>query len=697
MLKEFRLLGGGARTPRSIEKTYVMNKTSTKKNPRLSIKEMLASSRPLSWVNTAAPFFVGYLLAHGSINIASMIGVIYFSFFYNFLLCGVGDIYDDKSDIKNPRKNSIEEAVANKHKHKLMFYFIAGSNLPIVLYLLVTGTLASGVLLIIVIFLALSYWVKPFRFKEVPILDSINSSLHFVMPFIFGLVYGNAQSLPWPAIIAFFMWGIASHSLGSIADIKPDRARIISSIATKLGAKFTNTYSLVFYCLSCLVVIIFYFPWGLVAGIILSPYAVNVVFFRKYKSDAKSDEYRRAWKNFIWLNVICGAWLSLLLLFIFDPFGLGATRVGWVGGFLIVFATVQFALTYYNYKKIARPKTKRLGELPNINILLHSIGNQDDIASTLLALIGQNYPHFDIYYANLDHNPQSYKIAEGYQDSRLHIIRVDKTPSGWTQQAWATHTLLAKTNSELVVLLGADTILLPNTLSVIASLFDSQGLDLVSLLPADQNKSFWQQLVMSQEQYLLMGLCPPAYLTQYFPFLATAYSSLIAFKKSAIKKIGGFEVVRLSPLEDLDIANKAREKGLNTQFYAASELAVSQNKSSFIELYKYNKQRLYPSLHFNMPLSLALISGGLLVITFPPILLVTLLLLGAYEGTILLAIACVLMLWNRLYVMIRSRQSIVGGLLYPIGTMIMLLAVISSMAGYEIKKPHWESRLDIPS
>ncbi len=674
-----------------------MNKTSIKKNPMLRIKEVLASSRPLSWINTAAPFFVGYLLAHGSINIASIIGVIYFSFFYNFLMYGVVDIYGDELNIKNPHKNSIEGAVANKRKHQHMFYFILGSNLSIVLYLLLTGTLASGALLVIVIFLALGYSMKPFRFKEVPILDSIISSLHFVMPFVFGLVYGGAQSLPWPAIIAFLMWGIASHSLGAIKNIKPDRAGKISSIATKLGAKFTNTYSLIFYLLSCLVVVIFYFPWGLAAGIILSPYVFNVAFFRKYKSDAKSDEYRRAWKNFIWLNLICGAWLTLLLLFIFDPFGLGMQRVGWLGGFLIVFAIVQFALTYYNYKKIARPKTKRLGELPNINILLHSIGNQDDIASTLLALIGQNYPHFDIYYANLDHNPQSYKIAEGYQDSRLHIIRVDKTPSGWTQQAWATHTLLGKANSELVVLLGADTILLPNTLSVIASLFDSQGLDLVSLLPADQNKSFWQQLVMSQEQYLLMGLCPPPYLTQNFPNLATAYSSLLAFKKSAIKKIGGFEIVRLSPLEDLDIANKARRKGLNTQFYAASELAISQNRSSFRELYKYNKQRLYPSLHFNMPLSLALISGGLLVVTFPPILLVSLLLLGAYEGTFLLAIGCGLMLCDRLYVMIRSRQSIIGGLLYPIGTMIMLLAVISSMANYELKKPHWESRLDISS
>ena len=77
------------------------------------------------------------------------------------------------------------------------------------------------------------------------------------------------------------------------------------------------------------------------------------------------------------------------------------------------------------------------------------------------------------------------KIAESYQDKRLNMVDVGKTPAGWTQQAWASNCLLNKSKSNLVVLLGADTILLPNTLSVLASMFDSGEHELVSLLPAD--------------------------------------------------------------------------------------------------------------------------------------------------------------------------------------------------------------------
>jgi 4-hydroxybenzoate polyprenyltransferase len=671
-----------------------MKKETTTKN-RPSIKEVLATSRPFSWLNTAVPFFVGFVISSGNLSLACIVGTIYFTFFYNYLMYGVNDIFDYESDIKNPRKNSIEGGLVDKSKHKTMFYLIILFNVPFIIYMLWTGNLQSNITLILIIFFAFSYSAKPFRFKEVPILDSINSSLHFVLPLVFGVFYAGSTNLPWPAIIAFFSWGAASQALGAIPDIKPDREAGISSIATKLGAKFTNNYSLILYSVCCLIVAIFYFPWGLLASAILLVYPLNVLFFKKYKSDAKSSEYQRAWKNFIWLNLIVGFWLSQLLLFVFDPFGLDNKRITFFAGFVLFFAIGQLFLILYNYRKFSRPKTKRLGDLPHIDILMHSLGDKDNIASTFLALIGQNYPNFDIYYANLDSNQSSQKIAESYQDPRLHIVNVPKPERGWNLQAWASQTLLKKSKSEIVVLIGADTILLPNTLSVIASMFDSKRLDFASLLPADQNKSFWQQLIMSQEHYFLFGLYPAAYITDKKPILATAYSSLIAFRKSAIKKIGGFEIVKKSPLEDLDIANKAKQSGLISEFYSASDLAVSQNRSEFNQLREYNEQRLYPSLHFNMPVSLALVSLGAFIIVFPIALLTILLIMGVYEGTILLAVACALMLVNRIIIMSKSKQSITSALLYPLGGLVLLTEILSSMLKYELKKPRWEKRREI--
>lgn len=669
-----------------------------KKKTNLSFKtlrDIVAASRPFSWINTAAPFFIGFVFAAQTFNWELILGTIYFTFFYNLLMYGVNDIFDYESDIKNPRKNSIDGALVDKKNHGVLWWAILGLNLPFVLFFLWTAPMAAKIWFGFVILFCFTYSAKPFRFKEIPFLDSINSSLHFVGPFIFGLLYGGAMALPWPAIIAFGLWGMASQAFGSIQDIAPDRASGIRSIATQLGTRFTTGFSLVCYALAAIIVAIAYFPWGVVAAGLMSLYVLNVSFFRKYRSDARSYEFRRGWRNFMWLNLLVGFWLAQLLLFVFDPLSAASQFTLVLAGFLITFGVLQLVLTLYNYYAFKRPKTKRMSELPHVSILMQASGEVVNLSSSLLALVGQNYPHFDVYIADLTNPDESREIVEGYQDKRLHFIETELINKQWHHNAAVAQLLLDQANSELVVMLNGDTILMPNTLSVIASLFDEHKHDLASLLPADQNKSFWQQLIVSQEHYFLMSLYPAALMTQYYPKLVTAYSPLLAFKKSAIEKIGGFAKVSKSPLESLDIANVAHQKGLKTAFYTASDLAVSQNRSNLKAILQQTSQRLYPSLRFNMPLTLSLFSGGIFVLVLPPLLLIVLVLSGVYTGTIMLAGACLLLLLNRAVVMVKSKQSIISTLLYPVGSAILLLSLVNSMLRYELRKPRWQSRTEI--
>ena len=93
---------------------------------RITIKEVLFVSRPVSWINTAAPFLVGYLITVQSFDITAIIGLLYFLFPYNLLMYGVNDIYDYESDIKNPRKNWLKARFYQK---------ISTINFGLILYL----------------------------------------------------------------------------------------------------------------------------------------------------------------------------------------------------------------------------------------------------------------------------------------------------------------------------------------------------------------------------------------------------------------------------------------------------------------------------------------------------------------------------------------------------------------------------------
>jgi len=73
------------------------------------VREVLAASRPFSWINTAYPFAAGYLLATGGrIDATFVVGTLFFLGPYNLLMYGINDVFDYASDLRNPRKGGIE-------------------------------------------------------------------------------------------------------------------------------------------------------------------------------------------------------------------------------------------------------------------------------------------------------------------------------------------------------------------------------------------------------------------------------------------------------------------------------------------------------------------------------------------------------------------------------------------------------------
>ncbi len=667
----------------------------TKKDNKLTIKEVLAASRPVSWINTAAPFLVGYLLAVQSLKMAGVIGFIYFLFPYNLLLYGVNDIFDYESDIKNPRKNSIEGGLLEKSKHRALWLVIGIFNVPFAIYFMLGTTNTTRALFFVTIFFCFSYSAKPFRFKEVPFLDSINSALHFVLPFVFGLVYGQSSSYFWLVIAAFMSWGMASQAFGAIQDIKPDRSANIKSIATVLGAKRTNYYVIGLYMITVIITAIAYLPFGLIAALFLSLYVLNASFFLKYKSDARSNQYHRGWQNFMWLNIIVGFVLAQLLLFVFDPFGVSKYFVVLLGFFLLIFFLIQLGVTIYNLRAFARPKTKRLNDWPKISIIMHAYNQADNISSTILSLLGQQYPQFEVLFTDLGSQDNTLSIVKGFQDPRLKIVDTKPLKPGWTLNAWVSQQLLEQSTGDIVLLLSADTILLPNALSVVAGLITEEELSLVSLLPADQNKSLAQQIILSQNHYFMLGLFPSAYLAQTHPKSVNASSNIMAFARPSIASLGGFELVRKSPLEDFDLAAAAKAKGLKTGFYLGADIATSQNHASLRLIIAQNLRRFYPALHFSMPLTVSLVSGGIFVLVFPGILLCWLLITNSYLGILFLALAIGLSYINRLIITIVSRQSILSTLLYPLGSLVAFALLAYSMINYELLKPRWQNRKEV--
>jgi 4-hydroxybenzoate polyprenyltransferase len=279
-------------------------------------RQLLGSSRPISWVNTAYPFAAAFLMAGGGLTVELLLGTLFFLFPYNLLMYGINDVFDYESDLRNPRKGGVEGIVLGSRWHRLTLWSSTLLALPFVVYLLAVGSLASGLVLAVVLAAVVGYSAPGIRLKERPLLDSMTSATHFVGPAVFGLALAGATpTVPMVAsMVAFFLWGMASQAFGAVQDVTADREAGIGSIATVLGARGTVRTAIALYAAAGLVMLLAGWP-GALAGLLAVPYVLSILPFRSLP-DERCEEANGGWRRFLWLNQVTGFLVTLLLIWI---------------------------------------------------------------------------------------------------------------------------------------------------------------------------------------------------------------------------------------------------------------------------------------------------------------------------------------------------------------------------------------------
>ena len=280
-----------------------------------AITKLFWSSRPVSWINTAFPFAATYLFVTHRVDLTLILGALFFLVPYNLLMYGINDVFDYESDLRNPRKGGIEGALLEKKYHKLTIWSSILLCLPFLVYLYFVSSTESSLWLSLFVFTVIAYSAPVLRFKERAFLDSLTSSSHFFGPMVYalsltGVDMGSRETLS--CILAFLLWGVASHAFGAVQDVQADREARISSIATLIGAKATVRFAFVSYLFAGVLMLNTPFP-GSLAGIASIPYLVILSPFLNI-ADRDCEKANTGWRQFIWLNFFAGFVVTLLLI-----------------------------------------------------------------------------------------------------------------------------------------------------------------------------------------------------------------------------------------------------------------------------------------------------------------------------------------------------------------------------------------------
>jgi 4-hydroxybenzoate polyprenyltransferase len=280
-----------------------------------AIRQLFWSSRPVSWINTAFPFGATYVFINNRVDLTFIVGTLFFLIPYNLLMYGINDVFDYESDLRNPRKGGIEGALLNKKWHKLTLWSSTLLCVPFLVYLYSISDLNSALWLTLFVFTVIAYSAPKLRFKERGFLDSLTSSSHFVGPMIYALALSGVDMSERPvlsSILAFTLWGVASHAFGAVQDVKADREADISSIATLIGAKATVWFAFIAYAAAGVLVMNTIWP-GPLAAIAALPYLLILTPYLNI-TDEDCERANKGWRRFIWLNFFAGAVVSLILI-----------------------------------------------------------------------------------------------------------------------------------------------------------------------------------------------------------------------------------------------------------------------------------------------------------------------------------------------------------------------------------------------
>jgi len=287
---------------------------------RASASRLLASlfwsSRPVSWINTAYPFGAAYVFLTHRLDAVFWVGSLFFLIPYNLLMYGINDVYDYESDLRNPRKGSIEGSVLLPALHRPTLIVAYLLPVPFVLFLASRANFFANLILGLVLFSVVAYSIRGMRFKEIPLLDSITSAVHFVGPMAVGIALAGVDlrtGTSLKLLTAFLLWGMASHAFGAVQDVKADREAKLTSIATAFGTRDTIWFSVVAYVLAGSVLLTGAWPIPL-ASLIVVPYAMIVWRYRGL-GEANCFEANVGWRKILWLNLVAGFAVTVLLVF----------------------------------------------------------------------------------------------------------------------------------------------------------------------------------------------------------------------------------------------------------------------------------------------------------------------------------------------------------------------------------------------
>jgi len=640
--------------------------------PTADLRALLAVGRPRAWLATALPFLVAAVDVDRTLTPVMLVGVLYFLLPFDLLVQGIDEL-------------SVPEAARRTR------IAIAATNLPFLVVLVLWSGALAGIGLALAIAAAIAYSVPPIRLKGRPVLDATCGALLVVLPAVCGtfVAGGGVADLPWLALATLFAWAMASHGLRSIGRVEEDRVAGIVSTAVRLGRQGAAAMALAPYVAAAGIATTMG-PTGALVGGALALYVllpIMVLAPSRHDPTAQEAAARRAWRTFDGLNLIVGIWFGLLLLRHWHVI-VASPWVAAVAGSAVAAAYVGCNVVATRLATRRRRVPEAFGsnedDVPSLTVVVPCGTDRDRLFDTVTALRDQTYADLTILVVadEVGDDAVSAAVAAVGHDGR--VVTAPAAPPEWERDAWIRRIGADEADTDLLLFIGADTLLAPIATRILVEQLLVRRLDLLSGVTRFAMSTSAERASVPGFPMLLFGFVPIwlSSMTGGRPAaLAYAYEPMMLVRRDAFDEVEGAGSVVPVGRSGLGLAHAMSRVGRRVGVVHAAGLGVIHHDRSIGETIADWRERFVSSVGGSLAIAILTMLVEVLAFVVPLLLPVAAILSGAPIRTLIASFVPLFLLGvSRLLICLTQRQSPRTLLWHPVTIVVALIGQAAGVA-----------------
>lgn len=200
------------------------------------------------------------------------------------------------------------------------------------------------------------------------------------------------------------------------------------------------------------------------------------------------------------------------------------------------------------------------GREPLVSVVLAARNERDTIARCLAALSNQTYGNYEIIVAD-DRSTDGTAAIVREEFPNVTLVRVESLPEGFAGKSHAISTAVARARGQWLLFTDADTEHSRDSIRVPLNYSLKHGVEMLSLLPQPLCIGFWEKVIQPLMSILLFMLFPLERVNRRKSRTAVACGQYTLMDRRAYERMGGHAAVRAFPLEDIEMARRAKRGG----------------------------------------------------------------------------------------------------------------------------------------